>query len=69
VLTFAQESIVWEEHTLGLAQAILVAWQSGCVSFAQDSIARGQYPLGLAQADLDAWQSDCIHFYSRIDCL
>jgi hypothetical protein len=30
VFTSAQESIVWEEHILGLAQAILVVWQSDC---------------------------------------
>jgi hypothetical protein len=33
VLTSAQESIVWEDHTLGLAQAILDLWQSDCLYF------------------------------------
>ena len=33
VFTSAQESIVWEEHTLDLAQAVLVAWQTDCAYF------------------------------------
>ena len=33
VLTSAQESIVWGQHPLGLAQAFLVAWQSDCAYF------------------------------------
>ena len=33
VLTSGQESIVREQHPLGLAQAILVVWQSDCADF------------------------------------
>ena len=33
VLTSAQESIAGGQHPLGLAQAILVAWQSDCAYF------------------------------------
>jgi hypothetical protein len=70
VLASAQESIARGQHPLGLAQALLVVWQTDCVVFtsAQESIARGQHPLGLAKAILVAWQSDCACFCTRIDC-
>ena len=69
VVTSAQESIVWAEHTLGLVQAVRVAWQSECVcTSAQESIVWGEHTLGLAHAILVAWQCHCAACCKGIDC-